>query len=296
MKIITQTNNNINIFIPASTQTYQLLDLCLGLLQKKFFCSDQIDVNGGTNVQFTKINSLTKIRNYMFQRKVYNENEIINFSLIKFKDKFTCTIKISPIKIQQKIHDLIQNFLNDLTSSEKVLKEIQPIIIKSSISFIFDDESDKENLKLINNIVQKVKLVEENYTRIYKLIALQYLSKIDAASHFQLNEMEKFIKNELINNINPSSKETRKKFIELCQLFKSNKLINKIKVNNIDFELKINKLKIKIFGITIIIINDIKHTLYFDHIGVNFIIDFIDKNNLISNIERKISTEVFTRM
>jgi hypothetical protein len=111
------------------------------------------------------------------------------------------------------------------------------------------------------------------------------------------SEFERFSKySDMIKDIKIPSDDARRKFIELCEIFRLNNVIKNIKVNNFELIRNDGCLKIRLFGITIAIMSNLKHFLYFDHPGINFVADFIDKNDMLNNIEAKISKEIFTRI
>jgi hypothetical protein len=115
--------------------------------------------------------------------------------------------------------------------------------------------------------------------------------------HTTFSEFERFNKySNMIKDVGKPSEEARRKFIELCEIFRLNNIIKNIKVNNFELIQNSGCLKIKLFGITMAIMSNAKHFLYFDHPGVNFVADFIDKNNMLNNIEAKISKEIFIRI
>lgn len=95
------------------------------------------------------------------------------------------------------------------------------------------------------------------------------------------------------------NKVTRKKFIELCQIMKDNKIIENLKMNMISFNksrVDFKTISCKFSGFEIFNERQFERYLYLDHPGINFIADFLDKADLLDTLEARISKEILTKI
>jgi len=182
------------------------------------------------------------------------------------------------------------------------MQKMCDINLSSNISLInkniMTSEEEEELKNTMDLAVYKTKVFEENYRAMYPLLVLKNFSGEGGGEHLTtFSEFERFNKySNMIKDVEKPSEDARRKFIELCEIFRLNKVIKNIKVNNFEVIQQDDYLKIRLFGITIAITTNLKHFLYFDHPGINFVADFIDKNDMLNNIEAKISKEIFTRI
>lgn len=320
LQVVSQTNLDTVIFISDDAPMSQVVALNLGLFKKKFLCvgteglirSSKL-INGqyydGLQARFTKSNSTSYNRysaNRTFFKRVVKDdekNETMQLTIsnaYRHLDNINIDIKLNtPIKTDQTIIDQMQKLTRHSIITEQMQK-LCDINISSNVSFInkntgkLEEDEMKDTMDLI---VYKTKIFEENYKTIYPLLMLKNFSGDKREYETTLSEFERLDKySDMIKDIGMPTIDARRKFIELCEIFRLNNIIKNIKVNNFELIQNSGCLKIKLFGITMAIMSNAKHFLYFDHPGVNFVADFIDKNNMLNNIEAKISKEIFIRI
>ncbi len=322
LQVVSQTNLDTVIFISDDAPMSQVVALNLGLFKKKFLCvgteglirSSKL-INGqyydGLQARFTKSNSTSYNRysaNRTFFKRVVKDDEkhesmhLTISNAYRQLDNINIQMKLStPPKADPCVISQVKNLSSHVKISEKT-QNLCDIDISSNISFVSNNtitskEEEEELKNTMDLAVYKTKVFEENYRTIYPLLVLKNFSGESGEHHTTFSEFERFNKySNMIKDVGKPSEEARRKFIELCEIFRLNKVIKNIKVNN--FELIQNEgcLKVRLFGIPIAIMSNAKHFLYFDHPGVNFVADFIDKNDMLNNIEAKISKEIFTRI
>jgi len=327
LQIVSQTNLDTVIFMSDDTPMSQIVGLNLGLLKKKFLCIGTDGLNrssrlidgkyyDGLQARFTKSNSTSYSRyspNKTFFKRVVKDDEkdetmhltIMNNGYNGYLDNINIQMKLNtPQKADQDIISQVEKLSSHVKISE-TMQNLCDINLSSNIQLFINknittsEEEEKEELKnTINLAVYKTKIFEENYRTLYPLLVLNNFSGEGGRErHMTFSEFEKFNKySDMIKDVEKPSEDARKKFIELCEIFRLNKVIKNIKVNNFELIQQDDHLKIRLFGITMAVTTNLKHFLYFDHPGINFVADFIDKNNMLNNIEAKISKEIFTRI
>jgi len=319
LQIVSQTNLDTVIFMSDDTPMSQIVALNLGLLKKKFLCvgtdglirsSKLIDGKyyDGLQARFSKSNLASHhSHNRTFFKRIVRDDEkqetmqLTIANVYRHLDNVSIQIRLNtPTKADQNVVSQIQNLFRHSTLSEKT-QNLCDIIISSNISFINNMMTSKEETELKDTIdltVYKIKVFEENHRAIYPLLMLQNFSGEGGGEHqTTFSEFERFTKySDMIKDIKTPSYDARKKFIDLCEIFRLNNVIKNIKVSNFELIRNGDCLKIRLFGITLAVTFNLKHFLYFDHPGINFVADFINKNDMLNNIEAKISKEIFTRI
>jgi len=322
LQIVSQTNLDTVIFMSDDTPMYQVVGLNLGLLKKKFLCigteglnrsSKLIDGNyyNGLQARFTKSNSTSYNRysaNRTFFKRVVKDDEkhetmhLTIANMYRHLDNISIQMKLNtPMKADQGVISQVEKLSSHVKISER-LQNLCDINLSSNIPLINKNiktsEEEEELKNTMDLAVYKTKVFEENYRAMYPLLVLKNFSGEGGGEHLTtFSEFERFNKySNMIKDVEKPSEDARRKFIELCEIFRLNKVIKNIKVNNFEVIQQDDYLKIRLFGITIAITTNLKHFLYFDHPGINFVADFIDKNDMLNNIEAKISKEIFTRI
>ena len=321
LQIVSQTNLDTVIFMSDDTPMYQVVGLNLGLLKKKFLCIGTEGLNrssklidgkyyDGLQARFTKSNSTSYNRysaNRTFFKRVVKDDEkhetmhLTIANMYRHLDNISIQMKLNtPMKADQGVISQVEKLSSHVKISER-LQNLCDINLSSNIPLINKNiktsEEEEELKNTMDLAVYKTKVFEENYRTIYPLLVLKNFSGESGEHHTTFSEFERFNKySNMIKDVEKPSEDARRKFIELCEIFRLNKVIKNIKVNNFEVIQQDDYLKIRLFGITIAITTNLKHFLYFDHPGINFVADFIDKNDMLNNIEAKISKEIFTRI
>ena len=321
LQIVSQTNLDTVIFMSDDTPMSQIVGLNLGLLKKKFLCIGTEGLNrssklidgkyyDGLQARFTKSNSTSYNRysaNRTFFKRVVKDDEkhetmhLTIANMYRHLDNISIQMKLNtPMKADQGVISQVEKLSSHVKISEK-MQNLCDINLSSNIPLINKNiktsEEEEELKNTMDLAVYKTKVFEENYRTIYPLLVLKNFSGESGEHHTTFSEFERFNKySNMIKDVEKPSEDARRKFIELCEIFRLNKVIKNIKVNNFEVIQQDDYLKIRLFGITIAITTNLKHFLYFDHPGINFVADFIDKNDMLNNIEAKISKEIFTRI
>jgi hypothetical protein len=321
LQIVSQTNLDTVIFMSDDTPMYQVVGLNLGLLKKKFLCIGTEGLNrssklidgkyyDGLQARFTKSNSTSYNRysaNRTFFKRVVKDDEkhetmhLTIANMYRHLDNISIQMKLNtPMKADQGVISQVEKLSSHVKISER-LQNLCDINLSSNIPLINKNiktsEEEEELKNTMDLAVYKTKVFEENYRAMYPLLVLKNFSGESGEHHTTFSEFERFNKySNMIKDVEKPSEDARRKFIELCEIFRLNKVIKNIKVNNFEVIQQDDYLKIRLFGITIAITTNLKHFLYFDHPGINFVADFIDKNDMLNNIEAKISKEIFTRI
>jgi len=223
-------------------------------------------------------------------------------NMYRHLDNISIQMKLNtPMKADQGVISQVEKLSSHVKISER-MQNLCDINLSSNIPLINKNiktsEEEEELKNTMDLAVYKTKVFEENYRAMYPLLVLKNFSGEGGGEHLTtFSEFERFNKySNMIKDVEKPSEDARRKFIELCEIFRLNKVIKNIKVNNFEVIQQDDYLKIRLFGITIAITTNLKHFLYFDHPGINFVADFIDKNDMLNNIEAKISKEIFTRI
>jgi len=166
-----------------------------------------------------------------------------------------------------------------------------------SVSSIIIENANDNLEKSIESAICRVKIFEENYRKLYPLLMMRKIGGVSGNHTMTFAEFERFEKySSIIKDCSFPTNIARKKFIELCEIFRLNTILKNIRINNLELVRENNCLGIKLFGIALVHERTLKHFLYFDHPNINFIADFVDKTNMFNNLEAKISREIFIRI
>jgi len=319
IQIISQTNLDTVLFISDSAPTFQVAALNLGLIQKGFICNGNESImpslrlikgqyHRGIQVRFTKMDNRSSryVTRSLFKRSIKNEiGENVKLVIMNtYKGKSAATISIEltpPDNISTILNEQYLNKFSNHVTFNEVIKKVPNISISSTIEMNnHTNITDSERAELKNSTdttVYRMKIFEEKHHELYPLLIMKRFSG-DTWNHtMTFAEFERFDKYlHVIKDCSFPTNTARRKFIELCEIFRLNTILKSIKVNNLEFTRQNNCLRIKLFGITLAHELKLKRFLYFDHPGINFVADFVDKTNMFSSIEAKIGKEVFIRI
>lgn len=322
LQVLSQTNLDTVLFIGNDEPIHRVVAVNLGLFKKEYHCEGtgamsttfMTDVHSnrieGLRTRFTKTRSYSRHsqnRSY-FKRKTINENTETELTVsrnVKHFGKIEILIKITPsVEDRKKLLDVdvLSRYSRHIKTTEE--KTILPALISSAN--IGQDiispklEEDEENAKLaLDTIVVRVKNFENNFKQFYPLLVLRDFTEISnsTAQNISLAEFDKFNKQlDIIEEVSIPTNYARKKFIEICEIFKNNNVLTKLKANNFEFRKDRHNLVIELFGVPVINEKNFKHFQYFDHPGINFCADYLDKSRTFDIIEAKISKEIITRI
>lgn len=334
LKVVSQTNLDTIIFIGDDEPTYKITGLILGLFKKGFCCEGRgattttfmMDQDGnsinGIRVRFSKITSTVSqsYRRFSAQRS-YFKRQITNSSGttfilditkgINFRDKATISINATPSEEEQRklfVNNILSKYSRHIKCTNDLIK-LPPIISTADINDSdlltaskesILDEKEKEMSKIrLDTIVTRVQNLEENYQYLYPVLSMRVLSGREDMTKqpISLAEFDKFSKQiDVIKEVSIPSNDARNKLIELCNIFSKNNVLQKLKANNFEFVKISDDLIINFFGIPIIREHDFRVFKYFDHPGINFCADYLDKTKTFDIIEAKISKEIITRI
>ncbi len=309
IQILNKTQDNISIFISDDEKLSNTTGLVFGLLEKSYICKGQGSITYSATLENTNTQgSIYRFNKYNYSnpnialKGFYFKKDINKLSLtLSQRHNNKCSMVISITPSEEDVCEILRS--NEISKysrhhkTSKTISELSRFTIDSTITLNMNSEhSEKENN--FDLYIYKIKMIENNFKVLFKLSVIQNC----CFTHFHnlnisLNNVYRFINNkDIINNISIPSKSSRKRFIELCNIFNSNKVIPKLKINNIEFVKFQDHLKISLFGIVLINEKEFDRYIYFDHPGINFCADFLDKTNSFNNVENKISTEIITRI
>lgn len=317
IEIINQTNLDTSFFISDQAPTFQVVALNLGLIKKGYTCGGTESIvkssrlikgqyYSGIQARFSKAYTQRYGRSYFKRSFVTDDETKIDLSVTNiFRNRsignISCDINISPIQISiDQASNNIVKFTKHLKPTERMCK-INNICIdsKTVIQHLSDPNPEQENdiKQQFDTLVYRIKTFEKNFIKMYPMLMLRNFSGEVGAQRTTLAEFDKFSRFiDIIDQVTMPSEEARKKFIDICEIFRSNNVINNIKVNSLELTKENSCLRIKLFGIPLLKEIEIKHFMFLDHPGLNFVADFVDKTNMFDNIEAKISKEIFTRI
>jgi hypothetical protein len=324
LQVLSQTNLDVTVFIGNDEPNFKIVAFNLGLMKKGYHCegtgaivttfmSDYGKHIEGLRTRFTKTenarynNNRYSQKHSYFKRKTINETNSMELMIsrgIRSRGKTEVSIKITPSAEDRKNlldMDVISKYSKHIKTTEEMV--IIPIVM-STVELSDDDffpkpdEEDSAQLHL-DTAVARVKDFEENYKRIYPFLVMRSFTGASnsTAQKMSLSEFDKFTRQiNIIENTSIPTKSARKNFVEICDIFKNNNVLTKLKANNFEFNKNMDRLMISFFGITLINEKDFKHFQYFDHPGINFCADFLDKSRTFDTVEAKISKEIITRI
>ena len=322
IKVLSQTNLDLVMFIGDNEIYSKIVGLNFGLLKKGFYCEGVGSISSssitednanhiGLRVRFTKTTrpGHKSIENSFFKRKTNIDNTEIEMKLskgVKYNKKTEITFRVTPSNadcVRLLENDILSNYsrhikttrdmatLPDITTSADIKEED------------FRPKTDEEKVAgdlHLDTVVTRVKEFEENYKHLYPLLMMRNFTGIsNTTTHdMSLAEFCKFSKQvNVIKEVSIPTICARKKFIELCDIFKNNKVLTTLKANNFEFRKDhSNSLIIEFFGVSMVKETGFNHFKYLDHPGINFCADYLDKSRTFDIVEAKISKEIITRI
>lgn len=329
LQVLSQTNLDLTMFIGNDESHFKIVGLNLGLFQKGYHCEGtgaiattfMTDTVGksveGLRTRFTKTNTSNNY-NYSsrynkgnsnrshFKRKVIKENTTSELMISRGirSNRTEIDVKIIPSLEDRKTlfdSDIVSRYSRHIKTTEEMT--VLPVII-SKLELNNENFTPKpeevEDAKLhMDSVVVKVREFEENFKCLYPFLVLRNFTGVsnNTAQEISLAEFSKFSRQiDIIQEVTIPSKNAKKKFIEICEIFRDNKVLNKLKANNFEFTKFNDKLKIEFFGIQMFNEDNFKPFKYFDHPGINFCADYLDRSRTFDSIEAKISKEIITRI
>lgn len=310
IEIVNQNKLDTLLFIANDTPPSKLIGINLGLMKKGYTCTGMDSITkssylsgqqyyDGIKVRYTKTRESR--RNFHFNLKnVTEDSETISTVITElFGRGIDVSLEITP-SIRFVNCEIIRRFsqhliLNDSFRTLPRLRIAERVnILPQNLQPIDKSDSDEH---LIDQLIYKLKIFEENYHNIYPLLILQNFASTEYVQRISLTNCEKIIQfSNMLSKLSIPPFETRKKFIDICQIFKDNKVINRIKVNNLEFVKDDSCLNVSLFSIKLVQEVELKRFLFFDHPGINLLTDYINKYNLFDNIEAKMAKEIFIRI
>jgi hypothetical protein len=325
LQVLSQTNLDLTMFIGNDEPTFKIAGLNLGLFKKGYHCEGtgaiattfMSDPYGkhieGLRTRFTKTENAryhhsrySQSRSH-FKRKVNVENTLIDLTVsrgIKRNGKVEVSVRIVPSDEDRKKlleNDIVSKYSRHIKTSEEMV--IIPVFnssvdVNSNDFFPKTEEEESANLHL-DTIVARVKDFEESHKHLYPFLVMRNFTGLSNSTHQEISlaEFDKFTRQiSIIEDVSIPTKCARKKFIEICDIFKNNNVLTKLKANNFEFCKTSKGLAIEFFGIQLVNEEEFKHFQYFDHPGINFCADYLDKSKTFDIVEAKISKEIITRI
>lgn len=326
IQVAKETNLDKTIFISDDEPDYKLIGLFFGMAQKKYYCSNEsssqyLKMANGDNIsgmfpRFEKadfIASSSKRRNFEIRRNSFQEN--FNSALLAkydIRSKHSDNGDISySITANLKNPARLLNFLgkgkfdsivNPVIKAHMDLDVFQQNITKDTIM----DEKEKEIIKseseILSESILKFRFFEENINNLIQLCLFPQISNYQNSQLLNLNirsvsKLKKIFP--IINSIEIPAKESKKKFIELCNIFKQNKIVDKVQINNFLFTKNrdiTDSLEIRIIGIPIILEQSFERFLYIDHPGINLVTNIFERLKLFDTLESKLFKEILVKI
>lgn len=333
LQVLSQTNLDTTLFIGNDEPNFKLVGLNLGLLKKGYHCEGtgaiattfMVDSTGknieGLRTRFTKTegsqsydpryryssyNRNQTIRSF-FKRKITTENTATELTVSRGlrSNRTEITFRLVPSSEDRKKLfdiDIISRYSRHIKTTEEmaVLPNIQSSVELNNDDFKTKTEEQEEAAKLhMDSAVARTKEFEESFKYLYPLLVLRNFTGTSNSTIQQISlaEFDKFSRQiGILEEVSIPTKCARKKFIELCEIFRDNNVLTKLKANNFEFNKNNKHLMISFFGIQIVNEESFKHFQFFDHPGINFCADFLDKSRTFDTVEAKISKEIITRI
>lgn len=335
LQVLSKTNLDLTMFIGNDESHHKIVGLNLGLFQKGYHCEGtgaiattfMTDLSGksieGLRTRFTKTdssNSYNSSSRYYnnssrgrysasrshFNRKITNENTISEMRISRGirSNRTEIDMKILPSSGDRKMLfdcDIVSRYSRHIKTTEEmtILPCIQSKLELNNENFSPKLGEEEEAKLHMDSVVVKVREFEENFKCLYPFLVLRNFTGISntAAQEISLAEFGKFARQiDIIQEVSIPSKCAKKKFIEICEIFRDNKVLTKLKANNFEFRKLNNRLSVEFFGIQMINDDNFKPFRFFDHPGINFCADYLDKSRTFDSIEAKISKEIITRI
>lgn len=328
-QILSQTNLDTTLLISNDEPNYKLVGLNLGLLKKGYHCEGigaisttfVPDLNGknieALRTRFTKYNPGHQYSSYnrnlvetsFFKRKTITnstEMELIVSRGIRSTGTEVSLRIVPSLEDRKKLLDLdiVSKYSRHIKTTEEMV--VLPDV-RSSVKIIndkFRTETDKQEAaaKLhMDSVVARTKEFEENFKYLYPLLVLRNFTGMSNSviQQISLAEFDRFSRQlGIFKEVSIPAKCARKKFIEICEIFRDNNVLTKLRANNFEFSKNYGRkrLTVSFFGIQLINEENFKHFQYFDHPGINFCADFLDKSRTFDTVEAKISREIIARI
>lgn len=324
LKILSQTTTDTVLFIGDDEPLSKVVGLNLGLLKKNYIIdslgalqttslSEGYNEYVGLRARFTK--SRVQRNSYsssLFKRITMDQDKNTRFELkitkgIRIYDRACVYINLSPAEADIRsllTNDIISKYSRHIKTTEDMCK-LPEMLFTTDVSNEDinpkTEEHEEESKRHLDITIARIQFFEKNYKQIYPLMMLKNFSGSGLGIQHEISLAE-FIKiDRYMNLINETTIPTtcaRKKFIEICQIFKNNNVLPKFKANNFEFIKSPNKnsLLVKVFGIPVFEETKFEHFRYLDHPAINFCADFLDRSRLFDPVEAKISKEIITRI
>lgn len=319
IKILSQTNLDLTMFLGDDESFHKITGLNFALLKKGYFCegtgaisASSITEDGrphiGLRVRFTKSERSNRSEKSFFKR-ITNTDNIIELKLTKglrYNKKTELNIRVTPSD-RDRARLLESNVISRYSRHVATTREVTKIPeITTSTDLKEEDfrpKTDEEKVASdihLDTAVSRVKEFEEKYKYLYPLLMIRNFTGVNSNTihDMSLAEFDKFGRQiETIQEVSIPTNCARNKFIELCDIFKSNKVLNNLKANNFEFRKEHSDLLVvEFFGVEMVKETNFKNFKYFDHPGINFCADYLDKSRTFDIIEAKISKEIITRI
>ena len=331
LQVLSQTNLDLTMFIGGDESHFKIVGLNLGLLAKGLHCEGtgaiattfMTDSSGkhieGLRTRFTKTEQphynqhysskygrrISTNRTY-FKRKLVRENTAIYLTVSRGirSNRTEIILRVIPSSEDRKLlldTDIVSRYSRHIRTTDEmtILPNIQSTLELNNEDFVPNLE-DEEAAKLhMDSAVVRVKEFEENFKCLYPFLVLRNFTGIsnNAIQEISLAEFDKFSRQiDVIQEVSVPSKCAKKKFIEICEIFRDNKVLTKLKANNFEFKKYNNMLSVEFFGIQMFNEDNFKPFNYLDHPGISFCADYLDKSRTFDSIEAKLSKEIITRI
>ena len=318
MRILKQTNDEIKILIPHQESTSSCISLFFGLLDKGFLSTK-------TNIKNSDRFISSNDEEFIFTRPLNNRlNEYFKRSIKKDSrniDLIIQRITTSSIDVNFDIHLVeddkflffnkkVKKLFNNSTLSYGKVELPDKITCLNSIpiqkyNLTMNDDDFKKYIKKkvtsINNCMSRVSNIENNFTSIFPLIAIELLCfKPTTKKTLSMMNFCKLLDLKYIFESADSSidKAIKTRFIDICNIFLKNNIINKLKVGSFEF-LKTRMstaMQVVFNGLILVNIQNLNHFLYMNHPGITLCTHIINELKLFEKIETKLSTEIITQI
>jgi hypothetical protein len=324
LQILSQTNLDLIVFIGNDEPDYKVVALNLGLFKKGYRCDGVGAITKnvmhnhigqeveGYRTRFTKSEEYRNYSQYgthhrvsrsFFRRNFLNKNSnAINLSISRGIHSNNVEINYEITPSPQDNEDMLTSDIISKYSNHVKLSKNTSILpnIYAQLDIHGDDFKVDETAELhIDIAVNRVREFENNFLKLYPLLVLRNFTGMSNSSKQKISLIDfgKILKyDRILEEVSIPARAARNKFIELCEIFNNNTVLTKLKANNFEFLKNSNRLIITLFGIQLINEEKFKFFKYFDHPGINFCADFLDKSKTFDSVESKISREIITRI
>jgi len=332
LQVLSQTNLDTTLFIGNDEPNFKLVGLNLGLLKKGYHCEGtgaiattfMVDATGknieGLRTRFTKTEgSQAHDPRYRYSsyknsaaRSFFKRKTITDFTATELtisrgvrSNRTEITLRVTPSSEDRKKlldFDIISRYSKHIKTTEEmaILPNLQSSVEINNDDFKTKTDEQEETAKIhMDSAVARTKEFEENFKHLYPLLVLRNFTGVSNSTIQQitLSEFDKFSRQiGIFEQVSIPTKCARKKFIEICEIFRDNNVLTKLKANNFEFNKNNKHLMVSFFGIELFNEENFKHFQYFDHPSINFCADYLDKSRTFNTVEAKISKEIITRI